>query len=105
MANAYTADPVYLSLKAMAAELGGERMPGERSLGERLGVARTRVRTALSALEAEGLIYRRHGSGTYAVDRGRPGLRRVAVVIDPTLKLGDDPFFSLVVDRLQESLQ
>src|SRR5262245_54748049 len=43
----------------------GERLPSEPALAEELGVSRVTVRAALAKLEGEGLVTRRHGSGTY----------------------------------------
>ena len=43
----------------------GHRLPTERALAELLDVSRITVRHATSALEGEGLLIRRHGSGTY----------------------------------------
>lgn len=43
----------------------GERIATERGLQEKLGISRSRVRDALAALEAEGVITRRVGSGAY----------------------------------------
>ncbi len=47
----------------------GGRLPTERDLSEALGTGRRAVRQALDVLEAEGLIWRRQGKGTFA---GRP---------------------------------
>jgi GntR family transcriptional regulator, transcriptional repressor for pyruvate dehydrogenase complex len=48
-------------------QLGADgKLPTERALSERLGVGRRSVRRALEVLEAEGRIWRRQGSGTFA---------------------------------------
>jgi GntR family transcriptional regulator len=47
----------------------GDRLPSERDLSRRLGVARMTVRHATDSLVDEGLVERRHGSGTYVVPR------------------------------------
>lgn len=46
----------------------GQRFPAERRLCEELGVSRATLRAALDLLEADGLVDRRHGSGTYACE-------------------------------------
>lgn len=43
----------------------GDRLPSERQLVERLGVGRSAVREAISALEILGFLETRTGSGTY----------------------------------------
>lgn len=47
----------------------GSRLPPERELAEKLGVSRPSVREALIALEVEGLVRIRMGSGVYVLDR------------------------------------
>ena len=42
-----------------------ERLPSEPELGRLFDVSRETVRKALGALEAEGLLYRLHGKGTF----------------------------------------
>jgi len=53
----------------------GSRLPAERDLAEQLGVSRPSVREALIALEVEGLVEVRGGSGVYVLRApvaGRP---------------------------------
>jgi GntR family transcriptional repressor for pyruvate dehydrogenase complex len=45
----------------------GDRLMSERDLAERLGVSRTSVRQALTALKVMGLVEIRHGDGVYLV--------------------------------------
>lgn len=47
----------------------GERLPSERSLSTRFGVARGTLREGLKELETKGYVERRQGSGTYVVFR------------------------------------
>lgn len=49
----------------------GDRLPGEHDLAARYGVTRMTVRHALSSLVERGLIYRRHGVGTFVADPSR----------------------------------
>ncbi|MFP7672560.1 FadR/GntR family transcriptional regulator [Marivita sp. S0852] len=42
------------------------KLPTERALADRFGVGRRFVRQALDALEAEGLVWRKQGKGTFA---------------------------------------
>ena len=47
----------------------GTRLPAERDLARQLGVSRPSVREALIALDVEGWVEVRSGSGVYALDR------------------------------------
>src|SRR2546430_14706825 len=49
----------------------GSRLPPERDLARQLGVSRPSVREALIALEVEGLVDVRIGSGIYVLAPGR----------------------------------
>ncbi|WP_067468274.1 GntR family transcriptional regulator [Actinomadura macra] len=46
----------------------GDALPSERRLAEDLGVSRPTLRQAIDDLVAEGLLDRRHGSGTYVTE-------------------------------------
>ena len=49
----------------------GARLPAERDLARQLGVSRPSVREALIALEVEGRVEVRTGSGVYVLDRSQ----------------------------------
>jgi GntR family transcriptional repressor for pyruvate dehydrogenase complex len=64
--------PVYASAQTMLREFvvtqqlqPGARLPSERELARRLGISRTSLRQALTALRVEGLIEVRRGDGIY----------------------------------------
>lgn len=57
----------YLLERLDKGDLGpGGRLPTERELSERTGASRRLIRRVLAALEAEGLIWRQQGKGTFA---------------------------------------
>lgn len=69
-----------LGLRRLVAEgvEGSGRLPAERELSERFAVSRRAVRRALEVLEAEGLVWRQRGKGTFAGQPPEPATGLVA---------------------------
>lgn len=55
----------------------GSQLPTEAELGQMLGASRTVIREALRILEEDGLIFRRHGVGTFV--RKHPILKNLNI--------------------------
>jgi DNA-binding FadR family transcriptional regulator len=64
----------------------GSKLPTERAVAEQLGVPRSAVRNALAALEAEGLVVRLIGSGTFVAD---PATRPAREADPPLVAVSD----------------
>ncbi|MBA2479462.1 MAG: substrate-binding domain-containing protein [Planctomycetes bacterium] len=78
----------------------GDKLDAESRLAERFEVSILTIREALSALAQEGLLERRHGSGTF-VSRIED-TRQVAVLIDADISHPrTSPFFLMVTQRLR----
>jgi len=73
----------------------GQRLPAERDLAGQLGVSRPSVREALIALEIEGKVEVRVGSGVYVI---QPDPAAAPPVEDE----GDGPFETLMARRVVE---
>ncbi len=72
----------------------GSRLPSEMELAAAYHVSRITVRTALKALESQGLVEIRHGSGTYIADFGeriRAGLQELRSMTETIRELGREP--------------
>ncbi len=57
----------------------GARLPAERDLAKQLGVSRPSVREALIAMEVEGWVEVRTGSGVYVLDRSQRPAAAISV--------------------------
>lgn len=79
----------------------GSSLPGERELSERLGVSRLTLRSAITRLEAEGLVRPVHGSGTRVLDfRETGGVDLVGYLAAQAMEGGVVPF-ALLLDLLE----
>lgn len=74
----------------------GQRLPAERALAERFDVSRTSLREAIIALEVQGVVEVRGGSGIYVCE---PGATSQAAMPEP----GAGPFELLRARCLVES--
>lgn len=92
-------------MRVLVDRFAGKRLPSERELADKLAISRPSVRSILAVLEGEGLIERRHGSGTYPTRLQTDRLQRVILLVDQAIKLGNDPFFTRLVEQIQNSLQ
>jgi DNA-binding FadR family transcriptional regulator len=67
----------------------GSRLPAERDLSKQLSVSRSSVREALIALEVEGWVEVRTGSGIYVLDRSaKTAINNIAVKTINTPAIG-----------------
>lgn len=86
-----------------------ERLPGERDLALHLSVSRTTLRRAIGALITDGLLYQRHGFGTYvhrhpvvspAASPGGGRVMDVGPLLDGMAYFGGSHHFANVEDRV-----
>src|ERR1700749_2830275 len=89
--HAVDTDRLYRKIARMLSDLiaagefvPGQRLPGERELARQLGVSRPSVREALIALEVEGKVEVRVGSGVFVAQQHR--------LPPKTINQGEGPF-------------
>ncbi|HVK05814.1 MAG TPA: GntR family transcriptional regulator [Armatimonadaceae bacterium] len=95
-------------LRKMIAELrSGDRLPSLSHLEKHYGVAKSTVEAAVHELEAEGLIVRRHGAGTFVAGGGRePGRARVGRMMITSVPLGQSlNIFSSMAAALEAEMR
>jgi|HigsolmetaAR203D_1030402.scaffolds.fasta_scaffold00009_157 DNA-binding FadR family transcriptional regulator len=81
MSNDHDAALVQLRAYLAQAELPFDsRLPPERRLSEMLGVSRVALRKALDVLEAEGLVWRHVGKGTFVGSRPIDSFADIAAI-------------------------
>jgi len=78
----------------------GERLISEHGLCEKFGISRYTARSAISALEEEGLVVRRQGSGTYINTDVYAGRKNIGVL----LTYADDYTFSDMISGIDSVL-
>ena len=83
----------------------GERLPGERELARRIGVARMTLRRAIEGLIADGFLERRPGSGTYARRPIVAAEFRLASFSDEMRRRGIRPGSRIISFRRSKSTQ
>ncbi len=88
--------PLYLQVKNYITSMidsgdypAGSKLPTEKELMNTLGVGRATVRSALSELEHDGRIYKRHGVGTFvSSNKWRPAFEPIISLTYSLEKLG-----------------
>ena len=96
----------------------GDKLPAERQLAEAFGTSRTTVRAALDQLEAERLVSRRIGSGTFVNSPSRPAAEDVADQTSPLelidVRIALEPYMTRLacinaaardIDRMSELME
>lgn len=97
-------DEITEQLRRLAYERRGPRpvrIEAERELAKRFNVSRLSLRAAIKSLVDEGLLARRHGSGTYILPR--TGVETVHMLVAADIK-PQDPFYSEFLSELSRYL-
>ncbi|MCX5841779.1 MAG: GntR family transcriptional regulator [Deltaproteobacteria bacterium] len=100
--------PLYRKLKKSLSdqiEIGffipGQPIPSERALCLQYGISRITVRRCISEMIHEGILYRKHGKGTFvARPKIKQGLARIVNFTQTVLELGMKPTTSILSAEL-----
>ncbi len=80
----------------------GDRIESENRLAEEFGFSRQTVRQAIGALEREGLLVRRRGSGTYVAGAGKTKQRTMNIGVIATYIT--DYIFPTIIRGIEKTL-
>lgn len=111
MIDARNDKPLYLQLveelenKIHGSLLSNDKLPSERELTQIYGVSRITVRLALQELENKGLVYRKHGKGTYVseITDSAVDLSATYSFTEQMKKMGKEPQTKILSFRLVEA--
>lgn len=84
-----------------SAAAGSERLPTERELCRELGVSRSTIGKALGMLEAEGIVERKVGAGTFIAGKKRESGFTVALLMRNAYHCTDS-HFRLIAEKVSE---
>jgi GntR family transcriptional regulator len=86
------------ALTARLRAAAGARLPSETQLAQELGVSRATVREALRILEAQGMVRRRHGVGSFVSPHGfvEAGIERLESFSETIARAGYRPSSELL---------
>jgi GntR family transcriptional regulator len=59
----------------------GARLPSEEQLAREMGISRVSLREALRVLAEDGILFRRHGSGTYVRDQKATPVQDLSTIL------------------------
>lgn len=82
----------------------GTQIPTLTALEREFGVARVTLRQALSLLEAEGLIWRRRGRGTFVTEKAGAGWFRLATSRDQIVRSLEGNWSRLIAAEAGDSM-
>ncbi len=105
--------PKYIHIKQIIAErirenglIPGQQVPSISELMERFNVSKVTAVRALAELEADGMVQRRHGSGTFVSDLKKKAsqvrVRPSVFIIVPDMA---NPFYSEVVGNIEKHIR